>query len=240
MHCRRYPSMSCRSLGGWVVSQHGLQVSRPTPRGEVEGSGQGVSRPTPGRSPGPHLRGGVQAPHLGVSQNALRQTPSQQMATVAGGTHPTGMHSCPNLLSITKYLIKWDTYDVKSFMHCVGHIWNENIWFFFSINKQKITKGSLQISLFFHSIQIDQLIFPISLKGITNKWNNKYKLQCFPVEYLGDMSTYIHPYNLSVLLHIFLQNPWISLLFWDTTGNRTLYTLSINFLFQWLFLLMRW
>ena len=28
----------------------GVQVSRPTPRGEVEGSGRG-------RSPGPHLRG---------------------------------------------------------------------------------------------------------------------------------------------------------------------------------------
>ena len=32
-----------------VVSQYALQVSRPTPRGEVEGSGGlGVSRPTPG------------------------------------------------------------------------------------------------------------------------------------------------------------------------------------------------
>ena len=32
-----------------VVSQHALQVSRPTPRGEVEGDlARGVSRPTPG------------------------------------------------------------------------------------------------------------------------------------------------------------------------------------------------
>ena len=40
------------------VFQHVLQVSRPTPKGEVEGSGLGlgrsggVSRPTPGGSPG--------------------------------------------------------------------------------------------------------------------------------------------------------------------------------------------
>ena len=72
-------------------------MSRPRPRGEVGGSGQGgVSRPTPGGSrptrggPGPHLRGvqaqpwGVSRPSPGgcsgpgpggVSQHALRQTP---------------------------------------------------------------------------------------------------------------------------------------------------------------------
>ena len=67
--------------GGWCVSQHALQVSRPTPKGEVEGSGWGVSRPT----------------HRGVvSQHALRQTPPlpHLMATAAGSTHTTGMHSC--------------------------------------------------------------------------------------------------------------------------------------------------
>ena len=36
--------------GGGIVSQHALQISRPTPRGEVEGSGLG-------KSPGQH-RGG--------------------------------------------------------------------------------------------------------------------------------------------------------------------------------------
>ena len=64
------------------VSQHSLQVSRPTPRGEVQGSDQGGS-------PGPHpggLRCGPGDPPLGVgspgphpvgcvSQHALRQTP---------------------------------------------------------------------------------------------------------------------------------------------------------------------
>ena len=66
----------------------GRRVSRPTPRDEVGRCGWGlqahtwgVSRPTPE---------GV------LSQHALRQTlpPPNQTATAAGGTHPTGMHSC--------------------------------------------------------------------------------------------------------------------------------------------------
>ena len=59
-----------------VVSQHALQDSRPTPRGEVQGSDQ------PGGSPGPHP-GGVSRPTpKGVSQHTQRQTPP--MATAAG------------------------------------------------------------------------------------------------------------------------------------------------------------
>ena len=118
------PACLAAGLEG-LVSQHALQVSRPAPRGEVEGSGLGgFTRPTPwGGSPGPHLgvsrptsRGvsrptpsgvsrpssrGSPGPHPGglqahtqggVSQHALRQTPS--MGTAAGSTHPTGMHSC--------------------------------------------------------------------------------------------------------------------------------------------------
>ena len=54
-------------------------------QGEVEGSGQGVSRPRPR---------GVQAQVGGVSQHALRQTTPQQMATAVDGMHPTGIHSC--------------------------------------------------------------------------------------------------------------------------------------------------
>ena len=58
MHCRWYPSMPCR--WGGLVSQHALQVSRPTPNGEVEWSGLGGPPvPHPGGSPGPHL-GGLQ------------------------------------------------------------------------------------------------------------------------------------------------------------------------------------
>ena len=50
-----------------VVSQHALQVSRPTPKGEVEGSGLGGLQA--------HTQGGLQAHTQGVSQHALRQTP---------------------------------------------------------------------------------------------------------------------------------------------------------------------
>ena len=82
---RRLCFYKCLSVHRGVVSQHALQVCRPTPRGEVEGSGQGgspgpdpggklrglesevsrpsprwgmeVSRPTPGGDPGPHPEG---------------------------------------------------------------------------------------------------------------------------------------------------------------------------------------
>ena len=62
------------------VSQHALQVSRPTPKGEVEGSGWG----------------GLQAHTLvrGVYPSMHWGRPSPPTATAAGCTHPTGMHSC--------------------------------------------------------------------------------------------------------------------------------------------------
>ena len=84
---------SLAGLRGGVVSQHTLQVSRPTPKGGVEGSEMGVSRPTP--------RGVSRPTPQGLSQHALRQTtppPPQQTATAAGGMHPTGMHSFLNYL----------------------------------------------------------------------------------------------------------------------------------------------
>ena len=98
MHCRWYPSMPCSRSPRGVVSQHALQVSRPTPRGGgVEGSGQGGALgPHPGGvSPGPHPVG-CQAHTQGmcVSQHALRQPPPPPTAIAAGGTHPTGMYSC--------------------------------------------------------------------------------------------------------------------------------------------------
>ena len=94
-----------------VVSQHALQVSRPPPRGEVEGDlARGVSRPTPG---GVCSGGGVPAPGgLLWGRSAARGVPVLEgacskggllpggcgdppgTATAAGGTHPTGMHSC--------------------------------------------------------------------------------------------------------------------------------------------------
>ena len=56
-----YPSMPCSRSPG-VVSQHALQVSRPTPRGGVEGDlARGVSRPTPKAEVEGGLVGGPQA-----------------------------------------------------------------------------------------------------------------------------------------------------------------------------------
>ena len=51
--------MPCRSLGEYV-SQHALQVSGPTPRGELEGSGQGGLQA--------HTQGGVEGSGLGGLQ----------------------------------------------------------------------------------------------------------------------------------------------------------------------------
>ena len=71
-------SQHASQVSGGMVSEHALQVSRPTPKGEVEESGLG------GGYPGPHP-GGSQCPHSGgvsrltpegVSQHALRQTPA--------------------------------------------------------------------------------------------------------------------------------------------------------------------
>ena len=80
--------MPCsRSPGRGVVSQHALQVSRPTPKGKVEGD---------------LAWGGLQAhtqevPALGACSRGVHARgggdPSMT-ATAAGGTHPTGMHSC--------------------------------------------------------------------------------------------------------------------------------------------------
>ena len=96
----------------FVCPQGGIPASiaalKAPPRGEVEGSGLGgsagpypggklrglawgVSRPTPG--------GGLQAHTQGVSQYALRQTPTpipppSRRLTAVGSTHPTGMHCC--------------------------------------------------------------------------------------------------------------------------------------------------
>ena len=83
-----------------VVSQHYLQVSRPTSRGKLRSLARGVSRPTPGgisrstprESLGPHP--GVSRPTprgMYLSMHWGRPAPT---ATTVGGTHPTGMHSC--------------------------------------------------------------------------------------------------------------------------------------------------
>ena len=94
----------------------GVGVSRPTPKQEVGGSGHG-------ESPGPHPAGkvgglageGSPGPHPGwwwwipACAEADPQPPNpspQQTATDAGGTNPTGMHSCVKwFLDITNHLI---------------------------------------------------------------------------------------------------------------------------------------
>ena len=97
--CRWYPSMPCSRSQG-VVSQHTLQVFRPTSRGEVEGSGlgglqahtRGFYRPMPGGSPSPHLGGGTAGPHLGVSRPTIgvyRPTPEGSSGPDLGVSRPT-------------------------------------------------------------------------------------------------------------------------------------------------------
>ena len=113
MHCRWYPSMPCsRSPGRWggipaclagfevhtrggSWGGSGRGVSRPIPKGEVEGDlASWVSRPTSRGVPGSALGGGAV------------ETPCD-----IGGTYPTGMHSCfskdfPNTqFLICKYIV---------------------------------------------------------------------------------------------------------------------------------------
>ena len=73
------------------VEGSGRGVSRPTPRREVGGSGWGVSRPTPrerGVSRPTPPRGGC------IPACTEADTQPHQMATAVGGTHFTGIHSC--------------------------------------------------------------------------------------------------------------------------------------------------
>ena len=107
-------------LGGRLRRLAGGRVSRPTSREEVEGSGGGdlqahtqggIQAHTGGGSPGPHPgRVGLQATPGGevsrptpgggsVSFHARINPPP--MATAAGGTHPTGMHSCRDSFSLS-------------------------------------------------------------------------------------------------------------------------------------------
>ena len=99
LHVVSHHALQQVSRGG-VVSQHALQVFRPTPWGEVEGSGQGGS---PGPYPRGKLRGlawGLQAhngggspgPHSG--EGVSRPTPGGVSRCTPGvwspGPHPGG------------------------------------------------------------------------------------------------------------------------------------------------------
>ena len=90
MPCRfpgPHPGGKLRGLVGGGV------VSRPTPKTEVEGSGLGdlQAYTQRGESPGPHP-GGSPGPHPGGCIPACSEA-DPPMATAAGSTHPTGMHS---------------------------------------------------------------------------------------------------------------------------------------------------
>ena len=99
--------------GSWGESGQGVWgVSRPTPKGEVEGD-------LTGESPGPHL-----------SQHALRQTPPPT-ATAAHGTHPIGMHSCFILMSLSSRLL---TFSSIMLTDLKDQIW---LWFTLCLNVNK-------------------------------------------------------------------------------------------------------
>ena len=119
---RWYPSMPCRFPGPHPKGKfRGIYLargiwSRPTTKGEIEGDlvqahSQGGSWGESG--PGPHPRGklrgiwpgGCLLREEGVCSRGcvVCGDPSPPvMATAAGGTHPTGMHSC--LLDFHKYV----------------------------------------------------------------------------------------------------------------------------------------
>ena len=77
---------------------------------------EGVSRPIPKGRLGVWPGGGLQAWGF-VYEHALRQTPpsSQQMATDADGTHPTGMHSCC-LLFLSEFFKTFIMLTISSFV----------------------------------------------------------------------------------------------------------------------------
>ena len=122
------PACLAAGLHWGVVSQHALQVSRPTPKGEVEGSGLGgLHAHTWGVSPGPHPGGVCVCPSMHWGR------PPPMTATAAGGTHPTGMHSCFN--SMLKELLHGFHFvcsdgNSRFFLYCfqVWHIFQPNIF----------------------------------------------------------------------------------------------------------------
>ena len=79
--------------GRWVVFQHALQVSRPTPRGEVEGDlARGVSRPTPKGEVERDLARGVSRPTpKGEVEGDLARRVSRPTPWGAPGPYPGGL-----------------------------------------------------------------------------------------------------------------------------------------------------
>ena len=85
----------------------------PHPGGKLRGLTWGVSRPTPGGLSRPTPRG-VSRPTPGGSIIACTEADTPQlMATAAGCTHPTGMHSCWCPISGTFTVHQVNTQDVE-------------------------------------------------------------------------------------------------------------------------------
>ena len=98
---------------GWgVLSQHALQVV------SQHAEGCACSRGVPARGV-PALGGRV--PALGGGVETPAPSPQKQTATVADGTHPTGMHSCFNLYFVgvqnqncmERSLLEWHEIDAN-------------------------------------------------------------------------------------------------------------------------------
>ena len=92
MHCRWYPSMPCsRSPGGSVPGGRGLLLwSCVMPfwfGGLLIGRPSGMVLSAPPRRP-PHQKA--------ITEGGAWWRHPPRTATTAGGTHPTGMHSCKN------------------------------------------------------------------------------------------------------------------------------------------------
>ena len=86
-----------------VVSQHALQVSGPTPKGEVEGFGLGGSR----------------GPHPGVSQHALRQAHPPAVDGYCCGQYASYWNAFLFLNGFVSCVFKWScsmTYDYRHSM----------------------------------------------------------------------------------------------------------------------------
>ena len=114
-----YTCVSVILFTGRVVSQHALQVSRPTPRGKVEEDlARGSPGPHPrgklrgiwpgGWSPGPHPRGGLQAHTQG---EVSRPTPEGRSRGPCPGGYPSMHWGRP-----PKWLLLWA---VRILLECI-------------------------------------------------------------------------------------------------------------------------
>ena len=107
MHCRWHPSMPCSRSRGGGVSQHALQVFRPThPGGKLRGI-------WPGGSPGPHP-GGFPGPHLGGNC-------SRGWGLCSGGGVPAPRENVENL---AWRLLLWA---VCILLECILVFWNYSL-----------------------------------------------------------------------------------------------------------------